>query len=223
MQGGGEEDRNVLACHMCGWGKCSVTKAVPIDSEYAPVIVKFINFEVLSRWHMFDGTFEIANEGRSAVDLLTEWNKMQNTADEIVRITINIQELKITTFYGFMKRLNVCGLNPSLPKYPFIYYFESSVMRYMPLTSETYEHAIAQIPRDGNAVWKLWLLVSKGTIDETLPSRRRNGCGIRNFCQNCIEKVPATLEELYCKSCTEHLNDESKQTGDTPMEPPDWE
>ena len=65
--------------------------------------------------------------------------------------------------------------------------------------------------------------MTKGTVDDTLPSRRLAGCAIREFCQRCIEKVPETLEELYCKSCAEHLKDEPKQTGDAPMEPPDWE
>ena len=122
-----------------------------------------------------------------------------------------------------MKRLNACGLNPTLPKHPFVYYFDSSVMRYTPLTSETYEHAVAHIPRDGNALWKLWLLVSQDTIDDTLPRRRLSGCALREFCQRCIVKVPDKPEDLYCKGCTEHLEVETSLAGDAAMGAPDWE
>ncbi len=78
-------------------------------------------------------------------------------------------------------------------------------MRHMPLTGETYEHAVTQIPRDGTSIFKFWLLVSRDPIDETLPRRRLSGCALRPFCRRCITKVPERFEDLFCKECIEHL------------------
>ena len=77
-----------------------------IDNEVAPVTVKFLNFEVKSRLLNFNGSFEYPDEGgRSAVDVLDELATNHNEPDETIRVTVNIQEMKITTYRGFVKRL----------------------------------------------------------------------------------------------------------------------
>ena len=123
---------------------------------------------------------------------------------------------------GFLKRLTAVGLYTFLPTHPFFYYFDSSNMRHMPLTTATYETAVRQITRDGNAMLKIWILVAEGTIDDTLLKRRAMGCRVRNFCQRCIVKVPEQPDVLFCEGCTEARNVEASQESDARMGAADW-
>ena len=47
---------------------------------------------------------------------------------------------------------------------------------------------------------KLWILVTHGTVDETMPQRRRKGCTL-TFCQRCLTKDCPHNDEIYCADC----------------------
>ena len=105
------------------------------------------------------------------------------------------------------------------PKFPFVYFFDTTVFRHRPFTTETYEHVIAQVPRDGTPMLKLWLLAAHGTVDETMPQRKRAGCAIERFCQRCVEVRLTGAEDIYCTGCSEWVLEEGQPGRD---ELADW-
>ncbi len=94
------------------------------------------------------------------------------------------------------------GYNVYLPKYPFLFYFSSADMAYVPFVTVTYAQAIAELPRDGNPCLKLWMLAPRGSLDDTIARRRAAGCQLASFCQRCVTAAPEDPDEMYCSGCT---------------------
>jgi len=212
-----KSDDYLIACHMCVHGHCpkltESRKQNPRSIEaskhaFTPVTLKLLDLEWRSRLLHYDGSYETPNTpgGRCALDILKEIQENRNPPDEVVRTILTLEELTITDFTGFLKRLTIAGFTPNLPKYPFMFYFDTTMMRYVSLADATYDHAIRQIPRDGNSLLKVWILAVRDQVDDTMATRRRNGCTIPWFCQRCLsDTAQHKYEMLFCRDCSERI------------------